>query len=374
MNIKYVCRRLYLLLTSFVLCCAITQMSAKGESAGKWENEYKAYGRTIKVNVDISVPGKDKLPFLAIEPMNELSSEEIETFQAYFKNIDKSDKKYTFRNKKNKTIINYNSQKPHPDLENPEKVTTSARSLLEYNNDTAYAEDNALTVREAEDLIRSNIQIVFPDENFQIKDIVIYDRTKYRKSGKKIVDKGEYELYCMQLFDGIPMAGSIHNAYRYDQTIHDGVVGKYGSSHIRLSDPENFAGTYDLWSIVAELRTPDQLLSFDSIKPQIEKMIMSGNIRNIYHVYLGYAQYDLPEGGKYKYVLSPAWVIWADWLEDSTEEMDRDTVNGTGLYMEWYCYKPIIFNAITGEATDPKNINEDRMLLPTSLMNWVGDD
>ena len=100
-------------------------------------------------------------------------------------------------------------------------------------------------------------------------------------------------------------------------------------------------------------------------------MIMNGNIRNIYHVYLGYAQYDLPEDSKYSYVLIPAWIVWADFMDTPADEPEKDTENGTGAYMEWDYYKPIIVNAVTGEASNPLDESENRMLLPASLMNWV---
>ena len=353
--------------------CAFSYVTAKSESVKKWENEYQAYGRTIKIKVDISVPEKDIYPFIAIEPTNELSAEEIDSYKELFDTLNSSDIKDTFRSIKNEIIISYSDHKSHPDLSNPDKVTTPSRSMIEYDGNTAYAENNDLTVNEAEDLVRKNIQMVFPSMDFQIHSIVINDRTKYRKTGEKITNKGNYGLNCMQVVDNVPVAANVHCAYRFSRAKRDLVIGNYGSALVNVEDQNNYSAYYTLWDKKAELGTPEQLLSFDSIKPQIEKMIMSGNIRNVYHVYLGYAQYDLPQGNKYAYVLSPAWVIWVDWVDTPQEEIDRDTENGTGLYMDWYGYKPIIANAVTGEVTNPLDESEGRMLLPADCMKYVED-
>jgi len=372
MNTKNICRRLYLLLTCFVLCCTITQMSAKSESAGKWENEYKAYGRTIKVDVDISVPGKDKMPFLAIKPMNDLSSDETDRFQKFIDTLDKNvENKIT--NRRNTIVISYRDHKLHPDLSDAEKVTTPYRTLLEYDRNKAYAENNELTINEAENLVNRSIQAVLPTTFFQVQDIIVNDRTQYRKSKKKLTDKGYYEMYCLQEIDGILIAGSIHDVYKNNRTPLDHAVSLNGTAYVNATDQNNYWGTYTLWNKTAELGTSDQLLSFDDIKPAIEEMIMSGNIRNIYHVYFGYAQYDMPEGGKYEYILAPAWVIWADFLATPEEEPETEVVNGTGAYMECGYYGPIIANAITGEVTNPLDESEDRMLLPAACMKFVED-
>jgi len=370
MNIRCFYEKSVLFLTCIMLSVFI-QTAAKCEGINKWNNEYKSYGRTININVDISVPDKDKIPFLAIEPMNELSAEDLQKNKDIFDNLNQTDDQYTFINKNNLIAISYRDHESNPDLSDAEKVTTPYRPLLDYDRDIAYAEDNDLTINEAEYLVNNSIQFVFPSVTYQVQDLIVNDRTKDRKSGEKLTDKGYYEMYCLQEINGIPIAGSIHEAYKYERTKHDRVIGDYGTAYVLVTDHKNFEGRYTLWNKTSELGTPDQLLSFDTIKPKIEEMIMTGNIRNIYHVYLGYAQYDMPEGNKYAYILSPAWVIWADYLDTPAEELEQETVNGSGAYMELAYYKPIIINAVTGDVTDPLSENEDRMLLPTSCMEWV---
>ena len=173
------------------------------------------------------------------------------------------------------------------------------------------------------------------------------------------------------MIDGIPVAGSIHNAYRNGQTKHDRIIGNYGTASAAVTDEGNFYGRYSIWNTTAELGTPDQFLPFDAVRPKIEDMIMSGNIRHVFSVNLGYAQYDLPEGSKYEYILVPAWVVCAGWMDEPEEEDDGSTsVNGSD-YAMGCTYLPIIVNAVTGEATNPLDESVDRMLLPASWMQWV---
>ena len=368
-------KRLCSFLAGLTLCgtCLFTGACAEAAAPDRWQGEYQAYGRTIKVDTEITVPEKTSFPILAVEEMKELSTEDIKKYKEYFEALEKGGRKNCFQSRYNLIHIQYFDHKSHPDASNPGLVTTPAHMLPEYDPDKAYAEDNDLTVNEALDLVRKNIQLIYPSVDYKIQDIVLYDRTKYRKSGKKLDDKGQYELGCMQLMDGIPVAGSIHDAFRHERTRHDAVIAGFGSAWGLVTDQNNFEYSYTLWDTVAELGTPDQCLPFEAVKPALEEMIMSGNIRCVRHIDWGYAQYDLPEGSKYEYVLVPAWVVWVDWADDSTEELETDAVNGTGFYTESYYYKPIIVNAVTGKATNPNDESEGRMLLPESYMQWVAD-
>ena len=252
-------------------------------------------------------------------------------------------------------------------MSNAEKVTTPYRTLAEFDRDTAYAEDNSLTVGEAEELVNGNIQTVVLSVSFRVQDVVVNDRTKYRKTGEKLTDKGYYELDCVQVFDGVPLAGSVHSAYR-ERTKHDAVMAGCGTAYINVTDRDNFEGSYELWNVLEELETPDRLISFDGARKAVEELILSGNIRNVYHAALGYAQYDLPEGSRYEYVLAPAWVFWVGWMDDPEEDTATEkSVNGTDVAMGC-TYLPVIVNAVTGEATNPLDEGEGRMLLPEACM------
>ena len=338
-----------------------------GVTSSRWEQTYEAYGRTIRVNTDIVIPDMEKIPLLAVQPMEPLLEEEVQKYEEMFSTPYSS----KFLNDKYRTYISFSDHEGHPDLSNAEKVTTPNRPLYEYDRKKAYTEDNDLTVAEAENLVRENIQKVFPGMDFRVDKIVINDRTKYRKSGKKLEAKGYYELDCAQVIDGVPVAGSIHNAYRNGRTKHDHIIGNYGTASAAVTDEGNFYGRYSIWNTTAELGTPDQFLPFDAVRPKIEDMIMSGNIRHVFSVNLGYAQYDLPEGSKYEYILVPAWVVCAGWMDEPEEEDDGSTsVNGSD-YAMGCTYLPIIVNAVTGEATNPLDESVDRMLLPASWIQWV---
>ena len=362
MNKTFVAR-LGIIVACLVLCVG----SAFAETGRRWESKYEAYGRKITVNVEISVPEKEQIPFLAVAPAEELPAEEAEKYREYFGSLDRSGSEYTFFSRGNRIHISFSDHVHHPDLSNAEKVTTPYRTLAEFDRDTAYAEDNGLTVGEAEELVNGNIRVVYPSVSFRVLDVVVNDQTKYRKTGEKLTDKGTYEMDCVQVFDGIPLAGSVHGAYR-EKTKQDIVTAGYGTAYINVTDRDNFEGSYELWNVVEELGTPDRFISFDEARKPVEELILSGNVRCVYHAVLGYAQYDLPEGSRYEYVLAPAWVFWVGWMDDPEEDtVTEKSVNGTDPAMGC-TYLPVIVNAVTGEATYPPDEREGRMLLPESCM------
>ena len=362
MNKTFVAR-LGIIVACLVLCVG----SAFAETGGRWESKYEAYGRKITVNVEISVPEKEQIPFLAVAPAEELPAEEAEKYREYFGSLDRSGSEYTFFSRGNRIHISFSDHVHHPDLSNAEKVTTPYRTLAEFDRDTAYAEDNGLTVGEAEELVNGNIRVVYPSVSFRVLDVVVNDQTKYRKTGEKLTDKGTYEMDCVQVFDGIPLAGSVHGAYR-EKTKQDIVTAGYGTAYINVTDRDNFEGSYELWNVVEELGTPDRFISFDEARKPVEELILSGNVRCVYHAVLGYAQYDLPEGSRYEYVLVPAWVFRVGWMDDPEEDtVTEKSVNGTDLGMGC-TYLPVIVNAVTGEATNPLDEGEGRMLLPEACM------
>ena len=370
---KAPCVRLCLFLACCVLCPGVRDALAGGGTAeaDRWEAEYMAYGRRISVSADISVPETDTIPLLAVEPMDELPAADAARFRDFFDRLNRDDG-ISFQNRANRTYIFYSDFRHHPDLSDAEKVTTPARPLPVYDRDRAYAENNGLTLDEAEKLVCRNIQVVFPFVSFRIRDIVVNDRTRYRKTGEMLTAKGYYELACMQVIDGIPVAGSVHEAYRYSLSRRDIMTRRFGTASALVTDPYNFEGYYDLWDRTAVLGTPVRLLSFDDVRPAIERRIAGGNVRHVYHVYLGYAQYDLPEGDPYEYILVPAWVVWVGWMDDPYEGAEAEAEgNETDYSMGCDDYLPIIVNAVTGEATDPLDTGDRRMLLPETWTQWV---
>ena len=89
---KAFCARLGVALACLALCAG----SASAETGGRWENEYEAYGRKITVNVEICVPEKEQIPFLAVAPMEELPAGETEKYKEYFGSMDRSGSESAF--------------------------------------------------------------------------------------------------------------------------------------------------------------------------------------------------------------------------------------------------------------------------------------
>ena len=127
MNIRRSYIRLFALLAGLALCASSFGSSrAFAETSSKparWQNEYQAYGRTIKIDTEITVPEKTVFPVLAVKEMPELSSEKVSEYQELFDAMDKTGDHAVFRSKKNEIYISYSDHKGHPDLADPGKVT-----------------------------------------------------------------------------------------------------------------------------------------------------------------------------------------------------------------------------------------------------------
>ena len=98
---KSFCTRLGVALACLALCTG----SASAETGGRWESEYEAYGRKITVDVEICVPEKEQIPFLAVAPMEELPAGETEKYKEYFGSMDRSGSESAFSSKRNRIII-----------------------------------------------------------------------------------------------------------------------------------------------------------------------------------------------------------------------------------------------------------------------------
>ena len=72
-----------------------------------------------------------------------------------------------------------------------------------------------------------------------------------------------------------------HNLYALQQR---GIV------YAAIYDQDSFSINSYCWKETSVLYDDVPLLSFDQVKPRLEKLIMRGNIRYVYHVGLGYVQ------------------------------------------------------------------------------------
>ena len=338
----------------------------------KWEKEYTAYGRTISVNVSIQVPQLDSIQIHIVEPMPLLSEEKRDEMEKKYMPPDNSNTWFEFRNKKNQTLLVYNNPYLLSD-DNFGGVRQSSSRLLQYDLNKSYAENNELTVKDALQITNNKVSDVYDDIDISLRDVVIYGCLYQSGTSKRITEKGYYNLMCTQTINGVPLAASIHQAYRYGKSIKDLVLSKIGTVSGNVINDESYYIDCNLWNVIDSIDCNISYITFDTIIPKIEEKIFNGNIRNVYHAQLGFVQYDIEENEQEQYAIVPCWIVWVDWLPTATDELEIENENEAAFFTETYTYLPLVINAVTGEMSDPADIGNNRMQVPHPFDVYINE-
>lgn len=368
-------RRIALLVITFAVCISYCFCALAGErtyniqelpavTRSVWQETYQAYGRVIHVHVAIDLPDAEAAPVLQVRKMPPLSETQFDALRPLYTAPEGSGLFYDFRSSVGTTVAvranPYGWNEAAGEV--PGKVTQRIHALLDYDVRQAYADANSLTVQEAFDILSQRVQQLYPEEQLWLRELALYDRLHRADSGESIREKGYYRMTCTQMFHGLPILASVHSAYRYGRSNRDYALGQMGLVYGDVLDEEAYSLDCRLWQEQAVLAEDVPLVSFEDVLPQIEHMILSGNIRYVYRVGLGYVQYDGAETGQEDYLLAPAWVVWCAWLPEARDELTDAWLEGDSLFQENHVYLPIVINAVTGEVTDPFDTDEERFI------------
>ena len=362
-----------------------------GVTSPRWKQNYEACGRTIDVDVDITIPEAETAPALKVRWASGLKDPQRSELAAEYEKADKEDKKhyYSFRNKKSLTL--YLEHKwplrggTKKNKENWDKVSCDYSDLPRFDPDQAYAENNPMTVREAAEVVRTNLKEVFPDAEISLDTVWLSGGTRWERNKRTIDEKGYYHLNMRQCFHGIPLMASISAAYTdpFDQLWSAG-IGDDNETHIYILVRRDVdqglvrSSVYseDSWNIVAYLYEETEqlcrdlpLVPFDAVKSQVEDLISSGYVRWINSVTLGYAQFKTENTDDY--VLVPSWVVWCEYIPEGPQAEKKYGVNDSELMFDGNSgyYRPLIINAQTGKLYDPQSTEPGRIICP-DLSAW----
>lgn len=352
-----------------------------GITSPVWKQTYEAYGRTIDVDTEVYIPDVDAVPVIKARwsgPLEEPLKSELEK---KYTEADRQDPKhyYKFITKNSHTRLEYNG----PVLGGKTKknnrldaITSEDRDLIGYDPDQAYADNNPMTVREAWEILRAQVQEVFPDTELRPDTVILEGKTVWRRNKKPVYDKGWYSLCLRQCFRGIPCMASIYNAFITPQYRIDQENWRLRVGNEELANVIGSVYSEDSWTLTArlcretgELCGDVPLLSFDAVKGKVEKLITDGYIRWINSVTLGYVTFDTDDPREY--ALLPCWVVWCEYLPEGPQSEKEYGINDSELLFDgnsWY-YRPIIINAMTGEMAEPENVELDRIMCP-DLSAW----
>ena len=354
-----------------------------------WKQTYEACGRTIDVDVDITIPAVESAPALMVRRAPALEDPQRSELAAEYEKADKQDNKHYYRFKNNNAYLSLDHKWPlrggtKKDKEDFAKVTSDENDLIRFDPDQAYAENNPMTVREAAEIIRTHLREVLPDVDIQLDTAWTIGAVRWKRNKKILDNKGLYCLNMRQCFHGIPLMASICETYN-DSLDQLWLTGKkdaesYGRLLVARDNHRGMVRgsvySEDSWHFVAYLYEETEklcndlpLVSFDAVKSQVEDLITGGYVRWINSVTLGYAQFKTENDDAF--VLIPSWIVWCEYIPDGPQAEKEYGVNDSELLFDGNSayYRPLIINAQTGNLYDPESTEPGRIICP-DLSAW----
>lgn len=341
-----------------------------------WEKTYKAYGRTIDVNVDIEIPSTNAAPVIVVRSASPINEELSRALQGQCETAMKEDKvhSYSFTSTNFSTSFDHGSPpiwgKSRADDNNYDQVTMSWNShlLTTYSMDAAYAEDNNLLLGKAVEVANQQIKELYQCDDLKLTNVAIFDRTFYRSNQEKISEKGYYHLEMHQVFHKIPFMGSVHGTFSVKAIGDENyLLEGQGRASIEVWDEESFLLQCCFYEEVDTLYQDIPLLPFDELKYQIEELIKKGYIRSVDSVTLGYTQFDTAK--QEEQILIPTWVVWCEYQQEGPRAEHEGPFYTDGWLEDEPYYRPIIINAQTGKMIDPESTDYGRCLMP-NVLTW----
>lgn len=349
---------------------SIAELNRMGQP--EWKETYQAYGRSVEVDCLIDIPDVSQFPVLTVQVMPPVDEPLYSTLRQRYAAPNGAKLDYEFRSNDYQTVLTCADPGGWDEKtgEVPGKVTERWHSLLKYDMDGAYADNNALTLQEAFSITQSRLQEAFPDMELKLMDVALHDRLQNKQNGEYLREKGCYYLYCTQKLHGIPFLASIAAAFvnfgYMPRSLYN--LRQRGMIFAAIYDQNSFSINSYCWKEASILYDDVPLLSFDQVKPQFEELIMIGNIRYVYHIGLGYVQYCGNENGDGPYTLVPAYVAWCEFCNDEKEEPFASKDEEADIFLgNPQNFQPIIVNAQSGKVHDNQSTDYSLAVAPAII-------
>lgn len=379
----------------------------------KWKRTYEAYGRNINVDVFIDIPNVKSIPIINVEAYKAVKSDTLNRSEYALKQIEEDGWSLYYEepflgeyldNTLGAGRISIADEKQnndgdyfHATYNSPDDTRTNG---MKYESDffypydmefsEIYAEDNPNSLQHAIEYFEKMIGFFYPEENsISVKKVEVRSRA-HRVKGLddyklgEYVDNypmGTYNLEIRQKIEGVPVYISVRKRMdaRAADKVQDAKKKINGLSAMDAAYYEYMSDdSFDFlvaWLKKQEIVENDvPLEEVNNIIDTIEEKIMSGNIRNVYSLRLGYCVYlndDSPES----YTLYPVWLCECDYAESSKEEfrtvphedeenkLHRNNISGK------YYYKQLVINAQTG-IMDDIFITENEQAYCPQVITW----
>ena len=192
---------------------SIEELNRMGQS--EWKETYQANGRTVEVDCTVDIPDVSSFPVLTVQVMPPVEEPLYSALLLRYAAPKGTRLDYEFRSNDYQTVLSYADPGGWDEKtgEIPGKVTERWHSLLKYDLNGAYADNNDLSLRDAFSIAQSRLEEAFPGIELKLMDVALHDRLQNKSSGQFLREKGCYYLYCTQKLHGIPFLAPIAAAF-----------------------------------------------------------------------------------------------------------------------------------------------------------------
>lgn len=235
----------------------------------------------------------------------------------------------------------------------------------EINPETIFAEDNELSLADAETALKRLLAYYYGEKEADVDLDYVEIRGRARKLiGRRTDDLGDYKedypkgtycLYYRQNMEGIPIYMEIGNKMlttNQSKVSQDVALKRERISHmsdvnkIEFMDNSSFFMNAVLLKEEHILESDVPLASLDEIITRLEQEINAGRIRDVYALRLGYVCY-LDEGSPDTYTLYPTWMCDCIYTESAKESIMENITSDA--FRENFRYEQVLIDAQTCE-------------------------
>ena len=385
---------------------SISELRQQVEMIGRWTKIYEAHGRTIEVDVPIIVPEVDEFPVFSVEPYYAVYEQRLTRDGTMLEKIgeDGGCSVYAESNlfsedgitgkvealdlddfKCARFYANYFS--PRDDENMNTKYTSEFFYPYQVCASNTYAEDNLMSLEDAEESLEKVIGYFYPEESsvllerielcsrlHKVKGIDDYELGDYVEN----YPSGTYNLSIRQMMDGIPIYTDIGSRLSLNLASDKGKKGvnSFWRKNVKIMRVRKNTfefmnkSRFELNTVwlkrINKIEEDVPLQNVDIIINNLEKEIERGKIRRIYALKLGYCVYFSDEGENI-YTIYPIWMCECDYIESAKEELKKSEQIQDNR--EQYYYKQLVINAQTGQI-EPYLIKKQESAYCPRVITW----
>ena len=371
-----------------------------------WNESYEAKGRTVQVDIPIIIPEVEEFPVFSVEPYYAVYEQHLTRDGTALEKIgeDGGCSVYAESNLLSEDGItgkvealdlddfkcvrfyaNYFS--PRDDQNINTKYTSEFFYPYQVESSNTYAEDNLMSLEDAEEILEKVIGYFYPEESSVLLERIELCSRLHKVNGIDDYELGDYvedypsgtyNLSIREMMDGIPIYTDIGSRLSLDLASDKGKKGvndfwrknvkimRVRKNTFEFMNKSRFELNAVWLKRVNKIEEDVPLKNVDVIIKNLEKEIKQGKIRRIYALKLGYCVYFSDEGENI-YTVYPVWVCECDYTESAKEELK--TSERIQDNREQYYYKQLVINAQTGEI-ESYLIEKQELAYCPQIITW----